>query len=145
LEPLTGALDIIRYFGTHEGLTADADKIQASLDLSDRSFGKAIKRLVTKGYIQMDGNRIYRLSEQGQRAVTELREYDATGPAFDGATTQDDEAEQLTRRLVMALPRRVASGQPTQLMIGLHPASYDDTLDQPIDMLLRLSVINGEV
>lgn len=145
LEPLTGALDIIRYFGAHEGLTADADEIQESVGLSDRSFGKAIKRLVTKGYIQMDGNRIYRLTEQGQRAVEELREYDAATPAGERSASSTAESEQLMRRLVMALPRRVTAGQPTHVLVGVNPATYGETLDQPVDMLLRLSVINGDL
>jgi Mn-dependent DtxR family transcriptional regulator len=95
LEPLTGALDIIRYFGTLEEMTAETSEIQRSLGLSDRSFDKAIRRLVTKGYVQMDGSRVYRLTEQGQRAVEELAAYDQSAP--DGQKADVRAAEGIAR------------------------------------------------
>ncbi len=142
LEPLTGAFDIIRYFGKQEGLTADASAIQDSLGLSDRSFDKAIRRLVTKGYVQMDGSRVYRLTEQGQRAVEELAAYDQAGPSADKAAVST--VQGVTRRAVMALPRTLIAGRETNVLVGLHTASDGETLSKPADMLLRLSVINGE-
>jgi hypothetical protein len=80
IEPLPGALDIIRYFGSIDSDTADVEEICDMLELSDRRFHKAIRRLVTKGYVMMDGDMIYRLTEQGLRAWDELSAYDdATG------------------------------------------------------------------
>lgn len=77
IEPLPGALDILRYLGTLDSFTADADDICDSLDLSDRRFSKAIRRLVTKEYVVMDGDMVYRLTEQGQGAVEEIADFDA--------------------------------------------------------------------
>jgi predicted transcriptional regulator len=142
LKPLKGALDIIRFFGQLDRPTADSDEICDVLDLSYRSFGKAIRRLVTKGYMQMDGNQIYRLTEQGQKAVEELAAYDSEGGDDEDAFSE--EIKTITRRLVMALPQMLVAGQPTNVIVGFHPASAEGTLEQPADMIVRLSVVNAE-
>lgn len=142
IEPLTGAFDIIRYFGKLEEMTADAGKIQDSLGLSDRSFDKAIRRLVTKGYVQMDGSRIYRLTEQGQRAVEELAAYDQAGPSADRHTAATEPG--VSRRLVMAVPRTLVAGRADNVLVGVHAASEGETIDKPADLLFRVSIVNGE-
>src|SRR5262245_24549685 len=103
LEPLTGAFDIIRYLGKlGDSVAAYGEEIQDELSLSDRSFDKAIRRLSTKQYIQMDTNRAYRLTERGQSAFEELTAYDEAGPASKETKTA---ALAITRRLVAVLPK----------------------------------------
>jgi hypothetical protein len=90
----------------------------------------------------MDGNQIYRLTEQGQQAVEELAAYDAE--AGDEEAESVEEVKTITRRLVMALPQMLVAGQPTNVIVGFNPASIEDTLAQPADLIVRLSVINAE-
>ena len=142
LEPLKGALDIVRFFGKLDQPTANADEICTELDLTERSFGKAIRRLVTKGFVQMDGNQVYRLTEQGQRAVEELTEYDAQGPVETEADAEI--VETVNRRLVMVLPEKLVAGQEANVYVGFNTVTNGDSLDSPADMVVRLSVVNGE-
>jgi DNA-binding MarR family transcriptional regulator len=144
LEPLTGALDIIRYIGQLDELAADADNICDALDLSDRSFSKAIRRLVTKGYVTMDGDQSYRLTEQGQTAVEELTEYDdATGGGL-GVAPQSSapEPETVGRRIVLAVPQPLLVGQENAVQLGVYPS--DEGNGETSEVVARVSVLNGQ-
>src|SRR5690606_35180973 len=102
LEPLTGALDILRYLASLDEPSADADEICDALDLSERTFGKAIRRLVTKKYVQIDGSLFYRLTRQGEEAANDLAQYETDNP---GATEAKRSTSSLVRRrLVVVLP-----------------------------------------
>lgn len=147
IEPLKGALDIIRYLGKTDEQTVHADAICDDLDLSDRSFSKAIRRLVTKGYVIMDGDMEYRLTEQGHDAVDELNEYDAaTGGVAGGEAEQEMAAEEhiIARRMVLALPGQVAAGQTNPVLLGVHDAAAGAEMDGTAEMVARISVINGD-
>ncbi|HRL14494.1 MAG TPA: winged helix DNA-binding protein, partial [Aggregatilineales bacterium] len=65
LEPLPGALDIIRFLGALDEPHADVEAICETLDMSDRRFNKAIRRLVTKGYVQMVGDMRFVIDREG--------------------------------------------------------------------------------
>lgn len=136
------ALDVIRYFGGLESPIAHADEITEGVGLSDRTFGKVIRRLVTKGYLQMDGDQAYRLSDQGQTAVEELAEYDETAPAEQ--PKREVIMEQLPRRLFIAAPQKLVAGQPTEVYVGFHEASDERELAEQADVVVRLNVLNGE-
>ncbi len=138
IEPLPGALDILRFFGTLEEETADADTICDTLDLSDRRFSKAIRRLVTKGYLVMDGDMIYRLTEQGQGAVEELAEYDAGDST--ATPTPLISANQITRRMILAVPSPLVAQQSTNILLGFHPGDSDVSTE----IAARISMVNGE-
>lgn len=144
LAPLTGALDIIRYLGSIDEPSADADAICDALDLSDRTADKAIRRLVTKGYLQMDAARAYRLTNQGHEAVEILAEYDEENPDTD--SDDSSEVSIITRRLVVAVPQSLVAGQPNTVAVGLDGAPDEESgvLYNPADMVVRLSVVNGE-
>lgn len=159
IETLPGALDILRFLGESDDHTSDVDTICDLLDLSDRRFSKAIRRLVTKGYVIMDGDMVYRLSEQGEDAVGELAEYDAAEgnvPISERADRYDEDYEEdaaqpasaaahsVKRRLVLALPTTLTANQTSNVIVGFNPADDANTLSSPADMLLRFSVINGE-
>jgi DNA-binding MarR family transcriptional regulator len=143
LAPLSGALDILRYLGEIDAPHADADEICDALDLTDRTFGKAIRRLVTKGYVQMDGELIYRLTNQGREAVEILRDYDEEHPQTESRRT---EVSIVSRRLIVALPTPLVAGQPNTVAVGLDGATDEETgvLYSPADMVVRVSVVNGE-
>jgi hypothetical protein len=143
LEPLPGALDILRFMGEIDAPTADADDICDALDMSNIRFGKAIRRLVTQGYMQMDGMSTYRLTENGREAAGILAQYDADNP--DAGDDDDDAAAQtVNRRLMIALPGPLVAGQANTVVVGLEGAGAGTALGAPTDMVLRLSVVNGE-
>jgi len=148
LEPLPGALDILRFFHQNNAETADVDQIIDALGLSDRGFNKAIRRLVTKNYVQMDGDGIYRLTEQGRSAVAELIEYDQAGGGEEHAAapapTAASSARQVQRRLVMALPRHLPVNGAATVVVGFDAPDTDSEFAEPVDLVLRLSVENGE-
>src|SRR5215470_5353846 len=74
------ALDVLRFYNASNLSIAHADEIMDGVGLSERLFGKIIRRLVTKGYLHMDGDQAYRLSDHGQEAVDTLAEFDAVSP-----------------------------------------------------------------
>lgn len=147
IEPLTGALDIIRYFGMTDSPTADADEICDQLNLSERSFSKAIRRLVTKGYILMDGDMVYRLTDQGQSALEELKEYDEAsgGPGISAAPARSYSVEirHVYRRLVLIMPQTLIANQPADIVMGFDSAEDDQTIDGEVDLVVRLNVVNA--
>jgi Mn-dependent DtxR family transcriptional regulator len=158
IEPLKGALDIIRLLGATDEQTVHADAICDQLGLSDRSFSKAIRRLVTKGYVVMDGEMEYRLTEQGQDSVDELRSYDeATGGGLELVSESEDdedfedfeideadETRTVARRLVVAAPMQVVAEQANPCMVGVHPASESAEIDRTAELVVRVTVVNGE-
>lgn len=135
------ALDALRFFATIEHNVASAEDICVALDLSDRGFGKLIRRLVTKGYVTMDGSQLYRLTLSGQEAAEELLAWDETAPAQSAGRSYGDIEDTLTRRLVLVAPRTLVPGQPAQVYLGFrHDVAFFDT----VDLVARLSVVNGE-
>jgi len=145
LEPLPGALDILRYFGQLDSETADSEEIADVLELSDRRFSKAIRRLVTKGYVMMDGDQVYRLTDQGSDAVEELTAYDeATGGGLHvEASVAEPAAPEVTtivRRMIAAIPQSLVAAQPTDITIGFHPA----TMQSNVELAVRVSLVNGQ-
>lgn len=133
------ALDALRFFAACDGGVATVDDLCVALELSDRGFGKLIRRLVTKGYVAMDSSQVYRLTMSGQEAAEELAVYDAEAPA-GGKTLDRAGGGALARRLVLAAPRSLAPGQPAQVYLGFN---RDLSFLTPVDLLARLSVVNG--
>ncbi len=133
------ALDVIRYFGSINNATASVDDICDNVGLTERGFGKVIRRLVTKGYVVMDGNQIYRLTEQGKDAVEELTAYDKTAPARPQSNA--NRGEQTQRRMVLIVPRRFVAEERTQVFLGF---TADSRASQTAELVTRLSVVHGE-
>lgn len=143
------ALDILRYYGTIESHSAHADTIVEGAGLTDRGFGRAIRRLVTRGYLAMDGDQIYRLTEHGKRTLDELARYG--DEAFEQAGDEEDielpvidEGRYVRRRAVMVLPRALLPRQATHVLVGFEAADADNQLSQPSNLRLRLSVLNAD-
>lgn len=137
------ALDVLRYFGTLNDPVAHAVKITDEVGLSDRTFGKVIRRLVTKGYLQMDGDQAYRLSENGQDAVDDLLEYDAEFPA-EKQVRRSPVEEKVSRKMVLVIPQPLRSGAATAFHIGFNPADDVDTLEDMAEVVIRVSLVNAE-
>jgi hypothetical protein len=141
------ALDVLRFFGATGQTSAHADDITERAALSDRAFGKAIRRLVTKGYLIMDGDQIYRLSDAGKRAVADMLEYDLVTPPEDrdsAAAAANESARSAMRRLVLAAPRQLQAGASVTVSVGFEGAEEDEQLSGPAPVIVRLSVLHGE-
>jgi predicted transcriptional regulator len=141
LEPLKGALDILRMFGTTDSDTIDADTIIDTLDLTDRTFNKAMRRLVTKQYLQMDGDMVYRMTDNGKSITEELLAYDeAVGEG--GVPEPVSTKQEIKRRMLCAMPAQFNADQPAVLFVGFKEAT--DEHDDPIEVVVRTTIINGE-
>lgn len=136
---LPNALDVLRYFQTSGQITATIDDICQDVGLSERGFGKAIRSLVTRGYVIMDGNQVYRLTEKGSEALETLADYD-----FDEAGDEEDadsEDQRLSRRLLLALPQPLKAGEAARVIVGFEPLPEQEA---SAEIVVRLSVVNGE-
>lgn len=130
------ALAIIGFYKRTGVHTAVTEALMDGTGLSERSYGKAIRRLVTKGYLTMDGNGRYRLTEFGQQAV---RDYEDT----EGGEGRADETGTVERRLVVALPQPLVAGRTATAYVGFRE-DENQLLSEPTTLLLRVSVLNGE-
>lgn len=134
LQPVRGALDILRYLSNLPDMAADSEDIVDDLGLSDRSFGKATRRLVTNGYIAMRSDYVYELTQKGEETANTLKEVegDASAAANDGSVQRD---------VVIALPRNLVAGQTAPMKIGFAPlAGFKSS-----DVVLRLQSIYANV
>lgn len=141
------ALDVLRYFANNGNAPADDYDIMDGADLTERSFSKAIKRLVTKKFAEMDGARMYTLTDKGEGLMRELAEYDrATGggsaaPATPRTPAPPPAAAQpVQRRLTVVVPEPLPAGEHAEVYVGV-----DRGIDsRQTDMLLRVSFINAD-
>ena len=136
LETLRGAFDIIRYL-SEDDTPAVAEDICDDLDMSDRRFGKAIKRLVTRSYVQMNSDYAYFLTQRGIDAAEELAAFDAGGGAKRATNSN-----KVMRRLLIALPRQLTAGKTTDLFIGIE-SDTEKSLETPPDIVLRVGAIHA--
>ncbi|MBN1679440.1 MAG: hypothetical protein JW966_04060 [Anaerolineae bacterium] len=135
------ALDVIRYLGTRKQ-GADVDTILAGTGLTERSFGKAIRRLVTRYYVEMLGQGFYKLTANGQQAVRDLRVYDGVEPDTFGP----DSAAAHTRQLTAVLPRQLVAGGASVLLVGFNaPDDDSEPLQSPGRLILRVSAPGCDV
>lgn len=133
------ALDVLRYLGKLDSLMAYKDDICEAVDLTDRGFGKVIRRLVTKGYTVMDGSQIYRLTELGQQSAEELAAYDAENP--DSEDAGEAAAEIVQRRAILVAPSLLVAGQPTRVYIGFYELP---DFEESAEIVARLSLIHAQ-
>lgn len=137
------ALDIIRFLGTLDDPLAHANTIADEVGLSDRSLGKAIRRLVTKGYLQMGIDQMYRLTEQGERAARELVVYDAESGGAD-SESESPVVLQVERQAVLVISQPLMAGQPAQFYVGFQPAANGQRLNDSAQIAMRVFILNGE-
>ena len=134
------AVDILRYYARTNADSAHADSIVDGANMTDRSFGKGIRRLVTKNYLVMSSDQVYRLTDHGQGVVEELKAFDGGAPP----AVARSEARFLRRHLVLVTPNTLPADQPVEVVVGFAEAEDEEYLNAPVNMLLRLSVVNGE-
>lgn len=140
IETLPGAFDIIRYLGALNDPSAFAEQIMGDLDMSERRFNKAIRRLVTTGYVQMGAPQEYRLTDDGTEAAEELSHYDQQAP---GERPISNIYGKVRRRMVVALPRMLVAGQPANMHIGFHPDSERSAAET--QLVLRFTALNAQL
>jgi len=140
-EPVKGALDTLRYLAEAGDEYPDADDLIDELGISERAFNKAIRRLVTLGYVQMSADGLYQLTHNGEKSVVELAEYDAAAGGGAPVTTSSNKIQ---RRLVLAVPRTLVARETAPLHIGFHPDD-GNSLSSPANLVLRVDAINAEV
>jgi predicted transcriptional regulator len=135
------ALDILRYMGANEVDNVHADALMMGIGMSERSFSKGIKRLVTKGYMAMDEARFYRLTQKGYQAIEDVSAYDKTAP-----TQSSQRYQTLNYDLCAVVPTALNPSQPTRWHLGLEPDPMEmETLQESVQLLLRVSSNNGQV
>lgn len=145
----TSALEVLRYFGANGNEPADEMDIIDGASLSERSFSKAIKRLVTKKFAEMDAARNYKLTDKGTHLMEELLDYDRasgnTGAAAPESATPpapvaQPPAEPVQRQLTVVLPEPFIANEPSVVYVGL-----DNGLPSgSTDLIFRVSCIHAE-
>jgi len=134
------ALDLLRYYGRID--TTASYSTQAIMDgarMSERAVRKGVRRLINKKLLLMPEAEVYKLTDPGKRAVAELMEWDMSAPFREASTTR-----QISRRLVVAAPRVLLTGVSAQVRVGFDDPDDEDVLSDPVDIALRLTVIDGE-
>ncbi len=156
------ALDVIRFLGTRKD-GATTDEIMAGTGLSARSLGKAIRRLVTRYYVEMPEQEYYTLTSSGQEAAHVLHAQD--GDAADTApqqptapVPQQEPAHQPDagpdaaaiawhqRRVSAFLPKEMVARAPVPVRVGFEAAAGGaHPLHEPAHVIVRVSVPGGTV
>lgn len=135
LEPLPSALDILRFLYELGDHAADLDDICDELDISERRFRKATRRLVTTDYITMRSDMVYELTQKGMDAGEELATYDAAAG--------DDSGDKLQRRMIVVLPRVLVAGESAVLQYGFEPTAQG--FESPVNLVVRFETTHADL
>ncbi|KXK20136.1 MAG: hypothetical protein UZ15_CFX003001799 [Chloroflexi bacterium OLB15] len=140
------AIEILRYYGANGAASVHADDITVGAGLSDRGFGKAIRRLVTRNLMAMDGDQVYRLTDNGKQAVAELLEYDLMTPPDEReeSAPHEIEARFVKRRVVLAAPNPLAATVPAKVIVGFEAADDEDIVMLPLHVSLQLTALHAD-
>ncbi|GAB4572714.1 MAG: hypothetical protein Kow0077_12930 [Anaerolineae bacterium] len=139
-----GAIEIIRFLGEQDGYAAFDEDILAATDLSERAYGKAIRRLVTREYIEMQFDGSYTLTETGIEAAEAIAAYDAEAGFDDEAVIEGEEEAfiellEINRPVTVVYPRLLAAGQPAYVFLRVDgAANAEDALPVPVDLLFEV-------
>lgn len=132
------ALQVLDFMSNYAEGSADLPTLEDGTGLSERSLGKAVKRLVTRNFLSMDAARFYHLTAKGSQAIELL----ATGE-FDRGNEADN-LETVTYDLCAVVPAQMSSGRATPCRVGIHPAE-GESLDTPAEVYLQISSDNARV
>lgn len=132
----TTALDVLRFMGHSRLEAADKDTLAEGTGLSDIGVGKAIRGLVTKGYLNMD-NYVYFLSEKGRQAVKDVLAYDT---AHGHGTAHMPQVQALHADLVVVVPESLEAQKASSIRIGLSNISG---VQNSVQLILRFSSLGG--
>ncbi len=145
LQRLPGsALDVLRYFGANDNTPTDEATLEDATGLSSRGLGKAIKRLVTRKFAEMDIHRRYQLTHKGLQLMEELQSYDAeagNAPEEEApSSTPSPSVTPVERRLSIVVPEPMLSNELAKVYVGVGAGiPHGETA-----LVLRLSTINAE-
>lgn len=131
------SLDVLRYMGQQGIRQGTTDELEAGTGMSNRLILKAIRGLVTKGYLIMDAAYVYHLTEKGTQAIQEIAEHDAEQAAMGG---QQQSGALLQRDLIVVTPNALPAQRPTPIQVGWSGGS-----GTPLSVVLRLSALGGQV
>jgi predicted transcriptional regulator len=152
------ALDVIRYLDTCDG-KGTVDEIIEGTGLSARGFRKAIRRLVTRYYVEMPKQDVYVLTANGKQAAEDLRAYDGENvPAAEAASAPEtpeppevsaapSTVPRHARRLSMLVPKELVIRSTVMLRAGFDAPAADEAvpLKAPGCVILRLSAPGCDV
>ncbi len=141
------ARSVLRSLADYDG-PATVEAIRAATDLGERGAGKAIRQLVTSGYIEMPDKGQYRLTEQGRQAASELiaAEEAVAARVAEQAAARQQAIPRHARRMVVVLAQELVIDTPARVMVGLDaPAAGQTPLPEPRDLVLRLSAPGCEI
>ena len=133
------ALDVLRYMGRSGVTQGDALALAEGTGMSERGIGKAIRGLITKGYLTADDSYVYSLTDKGFQAIDDIADYDAAQGDGSGASASAGLVEQ---NLVIVSPDALGMRQSATLQVGLAEKSM---LQEPSQLILRLSSVGGNV
>lgn len=139
-----GAVEIIRYLALQDSYAAFDDDIMDATGLSDRAYGKAIRRLVTKEYIELQYEGSYALTEIGVEAAEAVAAHDEE-TQYEAAMDDDDfvveeefiEIVETLRNVLVVYPRTLGAGQPAYLFLRVVDTP-GDALPVPVDVVFEL-------
>ncbi len=139
------ALDLIRYLGAQDD-PVSVDEIMAATGLSERSFGKGIRRLVTRYYAEMPFDGFYSLTANGRQAAASLREADGDDAPVFAAPQEPPPAPAVLEAEPEAAPpapdghrRQLAVLVPGELVVGAE-AVLRAGFGRPVDGTVPLAV-----
>ena len=144
------ALDILRHLGAADNYAAFDGEIIDALGLSDRGFGKAIRRLVTKEYVEMQYDGSYILTQTGVEASEAIVAHDEEALAdtdLDEETFDDEDLdveeveaiEPVTRSMLVVYPRVFKAGRPGYVFVRVDvPALEGPSLIRPAELIVEL-------
>jgi DNA-binding MarR family transcriptional regulator len=133
------SLDVLRYMGQNGVTQGDAETLAEGTGMSDRSIKRAIRGLITAGYLHMDDSYIYYLTEKGVKAVEDLAAYDSAQPQ---PVMDLDGAKLVSERLVAVLPNPLGARETATLQLGFFQMPQ---VTVPTQVVLRLSASNGTI
>lgn len=138
------SLEIITYLYGCDRFAADDLQIIDALGISERGFGKALRRLVTREYVEMQFDGPYALTDKGVEAAEAIKaqQGEELHQAVGGPQGYDPGlAVSVTvhRRLIAVFPRAYVAGQPGYFFLKVDaPGPRDDLAPGAADLTVRL-------
>lgn len=135
------AHEILIYLAQQQNGAFD-EEMKEALGLSERSFRKAIRRLVTKEYVEMQFNGPYMLTRRGERGAAALLEAGEDAPSAETPPGSDQDPENgaraFTRRLLVVYPRTVPASRPAYLFVRVDAPPGEPDSVRPVDIAFRV-------
>ncbi len=132
------ALTVLMYMSQDPTGSSDVAQMKAGTGLTDRSLGKALKRLVTRHFLSMNASRFYSLTPKGTQALEMM------GSGIIDTSLADNSQKIIDYDLCAVIPAQVPASTHTAWMIGLNPIETASP-KQSADIYLRITAYEGYV